>query len=53
MATFAPVRTIFPDTKISSTILGCFIRYISPGNSSGSYFKIEVDSIRKVVQKNM
>jgi len=24
--TFAPVRTIFPETNISKTILGCFIR---------------------------
>lgn len=35
--TFAPVRTIFPDTKMRSTIFGCFMRYIRPGNSSGSY----------------
>jgi len=24
--TLAPVRTIFPETNISNTILGCFIR---------------------------
>jgi len=35
--TLAPVMTIFPETKISSTIFGCFMRYINPGNSSGSY----------------
>ena len=37
--TLAPVITIFPDTKIRSTIFGCFILYISPGNSSGSYWR--------------
>lgn len=33
---YIPVNTTFPDTKINNTILGFTIRYISPGNSSGS-----------------
>lgn len=31
--TFAPVNTIFPDTKISSTTLGLIILQIRPGNN--------------------
>jgi len=31
-----PVSTTFPDTKISSTIRGFTMRYIKPGNNSGS-----------------
>jgi hypothetical protein len=38
--TFAPVNTIFPDTNTNNTILGACIRYIRPGNSSGSYYHI-------------
>lgn len=37
--TLAPVRTILPETKMSNTIFGCFIRYIKPGNNSGSYYR--------------
>lgn len=32
-----PVSTIFPDTNINNTILGLTMRYIKPGNNSGSY----------------
>ena len=32
-----PVKTTLPDTKMSSTTLGCFMRYIRPGKISGSY----------------
>jgi len=31
-----PVSTTLPETKINSTIRGFTIRYMSPGNSSGS-----------------
>lgn len=32
---FAPVITIFPETKIKKAILGLFSLYTNPGNSSG------------------
>ena len=32
----SPVRTTLPDTNMRSTIFGLTIRYIKPGNSSGS-----------------
>jgi len=48
--TLAPVITIFPETKIRSTIFGCFMRYIRPGKSSGSYC-INRSQLRLILHK--
>jgi hypothetical protein len=55
LLTLALVKTILPETKISSTIFSSFIRQIKPGKSFASYWEVKgrskcEDSSRKLQQ---
>ena len=48
-----PVRMIFPEENIRTTILGSLIRYTSPGNCSGSYSIFSTLSVTTILLRLM